>query len=328
MRYLVTGANGFVGFALTRMLLERGHTVHALVRKQSTLSALAEPRLHLFTGDICHADSIIPAAAGCDGVFHTAAFVKPWASDLTIYQKVNVDGTRHVLNAAVHCGVKRVVCTSSAGIFGMSEGAPIDEHKNHPVSYRNPYERSKAAADALALSYADAFQAVILVAPTRIYGPAAENALQAINKLIYNYLYKGWRYIPGNGTQVANYIYVTDAVEGLISAMHNGRNGEYYILGGENSSMNNFFDLLSAVSGTHRRMIHISPLFLYGIAYIESVKPYFGGKPEFTTDWIHKAIGNWEIDCSKANTELGLQPIDLRTGLQLTVDHLRNVWLK
>jgi len=323
MRYMVTGANGFVGRHLTHMLLEQGHTVHALVRGQVSHSGIRHAQYVPFTGDICHPQSILPAVAGCDGIFHTAAYAKPWAKDASLYHRVNVEGTQHVLDAAVQAGIQKVVCTSSAGIFGISNGTPVNESSVRTAPYYNAYERSKAAADQLAFTYAASGPEVVIVAPTRIFGPAPIHTLQAVNIMIFQYLFNGWRFIPGKGSQIANYIYVTDVTAGLMAAMQHGKNGEYYILGGDNYSIQSFFEILSRVSGIHKRMIHIPEWMMRVIARIELYKPYWGGTPTFTPDWLHKAISNWETDTGKARRALHLSPMDLQSGLTLTVDNFR-----
>lgn len=323
MRYMVTGANGFVGSHLTQLLLEKGHTVHALVRNHANNTGIRHERFIQFTGDICHPTSILPAVEGCDGIFHTAAYAKPWAKDPAVYYRVNVEGTQHVLDAAKQVGIQKVVCTSSAGVFGISNGNAVNESSIRTAPYYNAYERSKAAADQLAFQYAASGPEVVVVAPTRIFGPAPIESLQAVNIMIYQYIFKGWRYIPGKGSQIANYIYVTDAAAGLLAAMQHGRNGEYYILGADNHSIQSFFDILSRVSGIDKRMVHIPEWMMRVIAQIELYKPYWGGTPTFTPDWLHKAISNWETDTGKARKELHLTPMDLQSGLTLTVNNFR-----
>src|SRR3954466_12165584 len=158
---LVTGASGFVGWHVARLLLERGHRVRALVR---TGSSVPELDVETVTGDLRDAASLQRAVAGCDLVFHVAADYRPWAKDSRDLYQSNVDGTRNLLTVARQTGVERVVYTSTVGCIGIPPGGIGDE--STPVALEDmagDYKRSKFLAERIALEFAhDGFPVVIV----------------------------------------------------------------------------------------------------------------------------------------------------------------------
>src|SRR5438093_4871895 len=113
MRYLVTGATGFLGSALTRQLIAAGHAVRAIVRDPERAGPLADRNLELHRGDVTDRESLREPMRGVDGVFHLAAWYKVGARDKSVAERVNVDGTRNVLEIAREVGAPRVVYTST-----------------------------------------------------------------------------------------------------------------------------------------------------------------------------------------------------------------------
>jgi dihydroflavonol-4-reductase len=145
MAVLVTGATGFVGGNLVRILLADGHRVRVLVRRTSDLKALTGCLVEVVHGDILEPDSLSCAVAGCQLVFHVAADYRLWAPDPTVVYRNNVEGTRNVLEACARAAVERIVYTSSVGTLGIPKGGRPGTETT-PVSVRDmigPYKRSK-----------------------------------------------------------------------------------------------------------------------------------------------------------------------------------------
>jgi nucleoside-diphosphate-sugar epimerase len=326
MKIFITGATGFIGAALTRRLLADGHQVHALVRSPSKAAPLSHPSLTLFQGDLSNIRAIGDAMAGCDSAFHLAAYAKVWARDPALYFDLNVLGTEAVMQAAADHGVKKIVITSTAGVWGPSLRGPISEARARDIDFLNEYESSKALADSRAKDYIieNGLDAVF-VCPTRVYGPFLIGETGSITSLVERYLFSGWKIIPGRGDQIGNYVFVDDVVEGHIRALEKGARGRTYILGGVNASYNEFFRVLGEVSGLPRRMVHLPLLIQHIFTHLQLLGArWFGQEPVLTPSWMGKSLYHWEVDPSRMVSELGIQPTGLEEGLRKTVEWLRS----
>lgn len=324
MKYFVSGGTGYIGSWLVKSLLDQGHTVHALVRNPEKAKNIAHPNLRFFEGDIMNREAILKAMESCDYAFHLAAFAKVWAKDPKTFFDLNVVATNHVLDAAVKFQVKRVVVTSTGGVFGASLSGTITEKSARDLDFFNEYESSKALSESKIKDYVINGLDVVIVSPTRVYGPYLFGKTEAGTMLIEKFVEKGWRIIPGDGKKTGNYIYIQDVIQGHLLAMEKGRKGHTYILGGTNHDYIEFFDVLKKVSGIQRRMIKLPLFFQMIFARIQLIKPLFGKEPLITPKWIAKGKYHWHVTPDKAVNELGLQITGLEEGLKNTVDWLRS----
>src|SRR2546421_5295431 len=165
---LVTGASGFLGWHVARVLVERGYPVRALVRPGSRVDEL---EVECISGDLRDAESVERAVTGCGVVFHVAADYRFWARDPAEIYRSNVDGTRNLLQAARNRGVERVVYTSTVGCIGVPHGGIGNE--DTPVALADmagDYKRSKFLAEQVALGFARAGFPVVTVNPTAPVG--------------------------------------------------------------------------------------------------------------------------------------------------------------
>jgi nucleoside-diphosphate-sugar epimerase len=326
MKVFVTGATGYIGHELTKELVSNGHAVSALVRSRDKASGLAAIGVQLCVGDLDDTQLLEQAMEGADGVFHLAAYAKPWPNDATIYKHVNVQGTQHVLDAALKCGVQKVVVTSTASVYGPSEAPaiPVNETTRRTSPYTNLYEYSKAEAEALARGYVERGLPVVIVSPTRVYGPGIETDSNGIAKLLRLYLAGKWRFIPGDGERIGNYCFIDDVVAGHIQAMQQGRSGESYLLGGEDASYNKLFELFGQLSGKRRHLLHIPPwLLLLASRGLELGATLTRTKPLITPQWVEKYLQDWSVSSQKAAGELGYTITPLKEGLVRTLQSLQ-----
>lgn len=223
---LVTGATGFIGGRLAeRLVVQHGARVRALVRNFGRAARLARYPIELVQGDLTSPESIDKAVAGCDYVFHCA-----YGSDGQDDSRrvVNAQGTRHVLDAALTHGVKRVVHTSTVTVYGHTPDGPLDETAPR-VRTGFAYGDSKIEAEETALSYVPRGLSVAVVQPTVVYGPFGTTfTIQPLQLL------KSGRVILINGGDgLANLVYVDDVVSGMIvAAVHQGAHGGSFILSG------------------------------------------------------------------------------------------------
>src|SRR5690349_12627370 len=127
MKVFVTGSTGYIGQRLTEQLLEQGHEVHGLCRHEPESVFYKHPNFIIHQGEIQNAEDVYHAMKGCEAVFHLAAIAKVWMKNPADYYSINVDGTINILDAALRSRVKKVVFTSSAAIYGASNGHPMGE---------------------------------------------------------------------------------------------------------------------------------------------------------------------------------------------------------
>lgn len=321
MKVLVTGATGYVGQRLAHRLADGGATVHALVRSPEKAKALAHERIAVFPGDIMDPASLARAAGGCGGAYHAAALVSVWAKDPGDYARVNVGGTLNVLDAARDAGIARVVITSTAGVFGPSDGDLVDEATPRRLPFFNEYESSKAEMHAAARTHG---MDAVIVCPTRIYGPGPLVEGNAATKMIARYVAGRWRALPGDGNRSGNYVYVDDVIDGQLAAMRHGGAGEAYILGGENATYRQLFATLAEVSGIRHRLFPTPIALLMAFARLEQFRAdRFGRKPLITPSWVRRYSHDWANASAKAERALGYAPRSLHEGLAETVAWLR-----
>jgi farnesol dehydrogenase len=320
MKVFVTGATGFIGAPLCHALAAAGHTVNALVRNPSKAENIRHEQIRFIRGNILDPDCLAQEMASCDAVIHMAALVKAWSRDPDEFYSVNVRGTLNVMNAAVQSGVKRVVITSTAGVFGPSlDGKPVDECTPSKIDLFTQYERTKAIADGEAEKFTAKGMEVVFLHPTRVYGPGQLSKSNSVTAMISGYVKGKWHIIPGNGESIGNYVYIDDVVRGHLLALEKGISGEHYILGGENASYNEFFDLVKKQSGKYYRLFHMPYFVMISASALMGSFARFGIRPLITNGFVKKYNYHWINDSRKAMDELGYRPIALEEGIYRTI---------
>jgi len=325
MKVFVSGATGYIGIQLVKRLVEDGHTVHALYRSELKADLIRHPDVTLFKGDILDKSSLHRAMEGCEEAYHVAAFAGVWAKDPEIIFRLNVDGALNVIEAAGKQGIRRVVLTSTAGILGPSHKEAVHESSPDPESFFTDYEASKFQLEKQLLGRTDTDPEVVVVNPTRVYGPGYLSESNGVTKMIKQYVEGKWRLIPGNGKSSGNYVYVEDVVSGHLLAMQKGRPGERYVLGGENISYNQLFEFVREASGVRHRLFKI-PLWimLAAAGLMKGLSRLTGHPPLIVPDLVRKFNHNWIVSSQKATDDLGYQATKARTGIQLTVNWILN----
>lgn len=325
MKYFVTGATGFIGCALVRKLADSGHTVHALFRSKSKTDSIKHPNVRLFKGNILDSKSIHRAMEGCPYVFHTAALTKIGIKNLKLYHDINVTGTKNVMETALTLGVKKVVLTSTAGVFGPSSIKKIHENVLRKTNYFTEYERTKAEADSTARSTIKKGLHIVIVYPTRVYGPGLMGESNSLTQIIRLYIKGRWPIIPGSGKSIGNYVYIEDVIKGHLMAMEKGFPGEKYILGGENISYRRLFYYLKKVSQKNYPLLKL-PFFII-IVFSQIMKisaKIFNFYPFITPEIAKKLKQDWAVSSRKAVQDLGYNPIPLQEGIRKTIQWLES----
>lgn len=247
MRALVTGSTGCVGANLCEALIAEQIDVTGLRRSTSPDDATTDLDLNFVTGDIMQPDSLRPAMDGVDWVFHVAAISDYWHTDPDLIYRVNVEGTRNVMQAALEAGVKRFVLTSSVAALGFppDNATVLDESARFNIAPEDfPYGYSKQLAEDMMAEYVQKGLDAVSVLPAAVLGP---RDLKYVGGEIIIQALRGVPAMPRGGL---NYIDARDVAQGHIGAARYGDTGKRYILAGHNLTHHDLLAEISAVLGT------------------------------------------------------------------------------
>jgi len=324
MKIFVSGATGYIGSHLTKTLISKGHEVHAYCRSAEKAKNISWKGVEVFIGTLDNIPAIAKAMAGCEQVYHLAAFAKVWAKDSGQFYRINVEGTKNILDVATDLDVQRVVFTSTGGVYGASFGEAITEDFVRKADFFNEYEGSKSLAESWVKDYVIKGLDVVIVSPTRVYGPYIFGQSESVTRMIQSFVKGNWRWIPGPAEKLGNYVYIKDVVEGHIRAMEKGSRGRTYILGGTNHSYKEFFSVLKEVSGISRKL-YVLPIWLIQLVAYASLKlaDWFDIEPGLTPKWVAKAKFDWSVNPERSFTELDIESTPLAEGLKETVNWIR-----
>ena len=247
MKAFITGATGFVGSHVARALAAQGADLRLLVRPTSRLDNIADLRAETATGDLRKPESLKKAMAGCEFVFHVAADYRLWVRDPEQMYRSNVEGTRAIIQAAQESGVRRVIYTSSVATMGFTREGHI-AGENSPVSIKEMvghYKRSKFMAEQIALEAGNNGADVVVVNPTT---PIGEYDIKPTptGRIVVDFLKRKFPAYVDTGLNLAD---VKEVARGHLLAMEKARPGQRYILGGENLTLKQILDKLSALTG-------------------------------------------------------------------------------
>ncbi len=324
-KIFISGATGFIGRRLALELASAGHTVHALCRNINHPYLIRHPNMVLFPGDIMDSDSISSAMLGCTQAYHTAAMAKMWCPDPLDFYRINVEGTRNVLQMALKTGVKKLVYTSSCGVLGPTVKHPMDETSPRITGFPINYERTKYLAELEVASFVRQGLNAVIVNPSRVYGEGPITDSNTVSKMVRGHLKGTWRIIPGNGENIANYAFLDDVVQGHIGAMAHGQAGHRYILGGEDISFNQFFDTLRSVSGRSIRMFHVPQKLIKLYSHLDWFKTTLTGlEPLFLPEFADRLKYDQKYTSQKAIDQLGYRITPFSEGLARTVRDIKN----
>jgi len=312
LRAFVTGATGFLGAHVARVLAEQGAELRLLVRQTSDLRNVDGLRADRVTGDLRSPASLEKAISGCDTVFHVAADYRLWVRDPEQMYRSNVEGTRAVLDAARKNGVRRVVYTSSVATLGFtSSGSPADEAS--PVTLAEMighYKRSKFMAEQVALEAGRGGQDVVVVNPST---PVGEMDIKPTptGRIIVDFLKKKFPAYVDTGL---NLVDATECARGHVAALERGRSGERYILGGEDLTLKQILDKLGAITGLPSPRVKVPYFVALATGVVDEVfTGHIRGKePRATIDAVRMGRKKMFVSSAKAERELGWQivPVD------------------
>jgi dihydroflavonol-4-reductase len=350
LKAFVTGATGFLGSHVARVLAEQGAELRLLVRPTSDLRNLDGLNADRVEGDLRDAASIEKALSGCDVVFHVAADYRLWVRDPAAMYRSNVEGTRSLLEAARKQGVRRVVYTSSVATMGFvsnhaaaelrsawtlrlrpgqgREGARpptrMVADEESPVSLAGMighYKRSKFMAEQVAIDAAKSGVDVVIVNPTT---PIGERDIKPTptGRIVLDFLK---RKFPAYVDTGLNLVDATECARGHVQALDKGRSGERYILGGENLTLKQILDRLAAITGLKSPTLKLPYVFAFATGVVDEMVTarLLRREPRATIDAVRMGRKMMFVTSAKAERELGWRMVPVDGALRRSVEWFR-----
>ena len=306
---LITGASGFVGAAVLRKLVGRGHEVRALVRPSSDRRNLEGLPVDIVEGDLTEPETLRPALKGCRGLFHVAADYRLWVPDPKPMFTANVEGTRTIMLAAGDCGVERIVYTSSVATLGSVPGdGAADE--DTPVGFEDmigPYKQSKFLAEAEVREIVKSEGLpIVIVNPSTPIGPRDIKPTPTGRMIVEAASGRMPAYVDTG----LNVVHVDDVADGHLLAFDEGEVGKRYILGGENMGLGEILAAVAEVTGGRAPRIRIPHNLIMPVAFFaEAWTRLAGGREPFVTmDGLRMAKKKMFFSHAKAAQALGYSP--------------------
>ncbi len=301
----ITGATGFVGAAVARILLDKGHRLRALSRPRNDRRNLEGLDIDITEGDLGKPETYREALKGCQALFHVAADYRIWVPDPATMHRINVDGTHALMEAAASAGVERIIYTSSVATLGINKDS-TPSNEDTPVTFADmigTYKRSKflAEQEVQRLIRHHNLPAVI-VNPSTPIGPRDIKPTPT-GRIIVDAM-KGL--IPAYVDTGLNIAHVDDVAMGHWLAFEHGKIGERYILGGENLGLGDILAIIAGIAGRKAPTIKLPREMLFPIAYaMQGIARITGKEPFVTADALRMAKKKMFFSAAKAERELG-----------------------
>jgi dihydroflavonol-4-reductase len=320
LRVFITGATGFVGGHVARCYADAGAQLRLLTRSTSRLESLAGLDAEAVPGDLRQPGALRTALTGCDALVHVAADYRLWVRDPQEMYAANVDGTRELLKLAREVGVQRVVYTSSVATMGFKQDGTI-VNEDTPVSLADMighYKRSKFLGEQEAILAARAGQHVMILNPTTPIGPGDAKPTPS-GRIIVDFLNKNFPAYVDTGL---NLVDVTEVARMHLAALDHGTPGERYILGGENLTLKQILDRMSAITALPSPTTKVPHAVAMAFAFFdENITGRLRGKePRATVEAVRMGKKMMFASSAKAERELGCKVLPVYNALRSAIE--------
>ena len=327
MKIFMTGATGFIGGATARHLVEQGHEVTCLVRDRSRSGDLETIGCEIVDGDLSSRPRLAEQMKGHDALLHNAAIYEVGIPKerIPLLRKANVEGTANTLEAALEAAIPRVLYVSTCAVFGNTHGETATESFRRPdldspggLEFTSVYEETKYEAHQIALNLVKTRNLpCVIVQPGGVYGPEDHSEL---GSTIHQFLDGKLPMVPfpefGTGLT-----HVEDIAAGIALALDKGEVGECYILNADNFTMRQALEVVGEITGKNVPKRSMPTALLKALRPIGPLVGKIMDQPPNLAELISSADGvTFWADASKARTELGWHPRDIRTGLRQTLE--------
>jgi dihydroflavonol-4-reductase len=320
VRVFITGATGFVGGHVARRYAAEGASLRLLTRQASRLDGLAGIDAEMVTGDLREAEKLRSALTGCDALVHVAADYRLWVRDPEQMYAANVDGTRELLKLAREAGVQRVVYTSSVATMGFkADGTIVNE--DTPVTLADMighYKRSKFLAEQEAIQAAHTGQHVMILNPTTPIG-AGDAKPTPTGRIIVDFLNKKFPAYVDTGL---NLVDADEVARMHVVALDRGTSGERYILGGENLTLKQILDRMSAITGLPSPTMKVPHAVAMTFAFFDEniTGKLLGKEPRATVEAVRMGKKMMFASSAKAERDLGFQVLPIYNAMRSAIE--------
>jgi dihydroflavonol-4-reductase len=304
----VTGGTGFVGLNMVKELMIRGWDVTALHRPSSDLKLLRRFRPKLAVGELSDASSLLAAIPpGTDTVFHVAGNTNMWREGNAQQTRDNVDGTKHIVDAALARGVRRLIVTSSISAYGMVSGEIDEQTPSRAANSNINYQKTKWQAQEIALAAIPQGMEVVIMQPGAIMGPYDIGTWSRLFLMVRD------GKLPGVPASMLTFTHVREVVAAHIAAADKGQNGGSYLLGGENKSMLELVREVAFLLGKPAPTKVMSAATLRIAATLSDLVSRFTRKePSITPEMAQTISKSVRVGSAKASRELGYRIVSLK----------------
>lgn len=318
---LVTGATGFLGRHLVQYLCKKDYDVQILARGSSDLTPFKDLPIKVFKGDVTNTLDLLQATEDKDIVFHLAGLIAYKKSDRKLMEKINVQGTRNVVDACITNNVKKLLHLSSVVTIGASfNKTPMTEEDKYNLgAYDLGYFETKKKAEEIIL---DAYQEhqlpCYMINPSTIYGEG--DATKGSRKTQIKVAKGQFKFYPPGGVNV---VYVNDVIESIFKVLERGKPARRYIICGDNLTIKELFEIIAEEAGVAKPNIPIPRLFLKSLGLLGDCMKAFGKETSLSSETaVTSSLYHW-FDCTRAKKELGFQPTPSRVAIAESIS-----WMK
>jgi nucleoside-diphosphate-sugar epimerase len=318
-KYFVTGATGFIGGRVARQLREAGHDVVAIARQPERARDLGALGIQVVPGDVTDRASLRAPMSGVDGVFHLAGWYQVGVRDKSPGQRINIEGTRNVLQVMRDLQIPRGVYTSTLAVNSDTHGRIVDETYEYHGPWLSEYDRSKWVAHyEIAEPMIQQGLPLIIVQPGGVYGPG-DNSPQG--QLFRQYLHRKLPMVPRGAAFC--WAHVEDTARGHLLAMQRGVPGQSYIIAGQPASIQEVLQFAERTTGVPAPRLHPSPALVKGVAVLMGIVERVVPVPDtFSAEYLRVAAGATYLGSNaRARRELGFDPRPLEVGLREVLEY-------